>query len=206
MVRRRAERRQVARGSFVVLVGPDGVGKTTVARELIRLRGGCSGYVHFRPSLWSPLDREPSISSTALKASPGGGRLLGILRIGKSLVGFWAGYLARIRPALRRGCVVVGDRWAYGYLLQPSSLGFHGPKGLARLVVSAMPRPDVVVVLQAPVDVIMARKQELGAEQIRAEMARAAALSEHRRITIDATQSPGEIARTILAFLDQPLS
>jgi thymidylate kinase len=160
----------VAKGRFVVLVGPDGVGKTTLARQLIEDHGHPSMYVHFRPSLRR---RPPTIPiddgvQPTKRTSPGKFPL-GWLRLVKSLVLFWVGYVRWIAPALRNGALVVGDRWAYGYVGQPTALGFAGPAWLSRAAVRLVPKPDLVVLLDAPPDVVMARKGDLSVGDIQRE-------------------------------------
>lgn len=188
-------------GAFVVLVGPDGVGKTTVATEMIRRRGGCTGYVHFRPPFWSRLEQAPERTDVAFrnKAHSDGSLVMGVARLTYSFFSFWLGYLVRIRPAVRRGCLVVGDRWGYGYVLQPTALGFHGPRWAARLLVSWMPRPDLLVSLEAPVSVVMSRKQELSATQIEEEISLVRSLPSRRFLSVDATREASSVAGTILA-------
>ncbi len=161
-----------SRGAFVVLVGPDGVGKTTVARELMRACTGPTAYFHFRPLVRSPLAQAPPVWSPAPsdKGGPQGWRPLGWVRLARSFVLFWAGYLCRVRPALRRGVLVVGDRWAFGYVMQPGSVKFYGPPWLARLALRTLPQPDLVANLTAPVALVHARKQELTFDEIGAEM------------------------------------
>jgi thymidylate kinase len=200
---RTANRRSSPRGVLVVLVGPDGVGKTTAARELVGLERGCTGYVHFRPPFWSELAPAPEDTEYVFlpKDQPSGSVFLGLLRISWSLVAFWAGYLRRIRPALGRGCLVVSDRWAYGYLAQPSALRFHGPNWVAELVVRLVPKPDLVVALEAPPEVVTARKAELSADQVLAEMERYRRLPVETLMIADAGRPAGETARMILAAL-----
>ncbi len=50
-------------GAFIVLVGPDGVGKTTVAAALTQATECRSVYFHLRPKLNSALPTGPPESS-----------------------------------------------------------------------------------------------------------------------------------------------
>lgn len=161
-----------SRGAFVVLVGPDGVGKTTVARELIDAYTGPTAYFHFRPTVLTPLAKAPPDWSPSPpdKGHGEGWRLLGWVRLVRSYLFFWTGYLCRVRPALRRGALVVGDRWAFGYVTQPRSVKFYGPSWLARLALRTLPQPDLVANLRAPADLVHARKQELTLDEIGTEL------------------------------------
>ena len=111
----------------------------------------------------------------------------------------WGGYLRTVRPALKRGWLVIGDRWMYGYLVQPAALKFHGPDLLARAVVRLLPRPHLVVNLSAPSQLIRMRKQELTASQLEQELLAWSSLPFPNVQTVDATRSPQVIAAEILA-------
>ena len=96
---------------------------------------------------------------------------------------------------------MVGDRWLYGYVVQPHALRFHGPDWFARAIVRLLPRPDLVVNLAAPAPIVRQRKQELTLEQIERELAAWSALPVKTLRTFDATLSPDEVATAILATL-----
>jgi thymidylate kinase len=187
-------------GRLIILVGPDGVGKTTVARALMQRHDGRAAYFHFLPPLYGPLAHgpEPGSLPPPPKARKGGSSLLGWIRLFRNTVRCWGGYLRTVRPALKRGWLVVGDRWMYGYLVQPTALKFHGPDLLARTVVRLLPRPHLIVNLSAPPHVIRERKQELTVAQIEHELMAWSTLAVPNLQTIDGTRSPQVIAADIL--------
>ena len=115
---------------------------------------------------------------------------------------FWAGYLLRIRPFLREDGLVVADRWAYGYVAQPRALRFYGPAWLARSLLRVFPRPTVAVIAKAPLDVILARKQELSRTQICEELAVWDTVTNlGRTLHVDTTEPPEKLAMDVKQFL-----
>lgn len=122
---------------------------------------------------------------------------MGWIRIIAAVGRFWTGYLTAIRPALRAGKLVVGDRWAYGYIVQPLPLRFAGPEWLARTAIALMPKPDLIVNLAAPAEIVHNRKPELSVPDIRREMEAWSRLSGNV-VTLDATAAPDRIVEQIL--------
>jgi len=92
----------------------------------------------------------------------------------------------------------------YGYVVQPDALRFHGPDALARVVLRLLPRPDLIVNLTAPPDVIRERKQELTLAQIEHELFAWSSLRMANVQTLDATRQPSDIAGDILSVLARP--
>jgi len=187
----------------VVMVGPDGVGKSSLADALLERSLVRAGYFHFRPPLRGSLPtRVPTDFARPKHQSPTWPPV-GWIRLGLAFARFWMGYLRVVRPMVRDGGLVVGDRWAYGYLVQPAALRFGGPPWLARLMVGWLPSPDLVVNLVAPAAEIHRRKQELTEEEIFDELRAWASLPAPRILTVDALRSPRDMAAEILSELAQ---
>lgn len=192
-----------SRGAFVVIVGPDGVGKTTISRALAVAHGGPAAYFHFVPPILASLSSSaPTNAAPHLgKGTAHGSRILGCARLVRNAVRFWIAYLLRVRPAAKAGALVIGDRGMYGYLVQPRALKFYGPSAFARLVLRALPQPTLIVNLAAPASVVRTRKQELTLDEIERELREWRRLPVGRVATFDATATPVDIAQRIMMEL-----
>ncbi|TLM73757.1 hypothetical protein [Pseudarthrobacter sp. NamB4] len=142
---RRVGPRLKGRGPVVGVLAPDGAGKTTL---LNGLRSHCplpSAYVYM--GLWSssPHDRW-------LQKIPGGFLTRKVIRI------FRSGLLARYQSV--RGRVVLLDRLALDTLLPGSQSASPWGAATDALARRFQPRPDLVLILDAPGDLMFARKGE----------------------------------------------
>jgi thymidylate kinase len=186
-------------GKFVVIIGPDGVGKTSLARELLARGEGVLRYFHFRPDsgLVDSMPPSESMAKFRDRSNP----IAGVFRILVSAARFWIGYLRYIRPERAAGISVVGDRWGYGYLVQPGALRYSGPEWLAQAIIRLLPQPDLVVNLHAEPELIRGRKDELTLEEIANELSRWRQVPARRLLHVDASASLEEMVDLVWSHL-----
>ena len=195
-------------GVFAVLVGLDGSGKTTVARNLAALTARDRQFAGMRYHHWLPGRRRlfefplPDPANYPRKEKLAGGFLLSVIsvaRLAKNLLRAHLAYRLRLRPRLRAGFLVLVDRYFYNYYLDPVSVKYYGPKWALDLAGRWFPRPDLVVTLNVPADVLRQRKQELSEAEIQRQFALLQTMNFFApTAAVDANQSPAEVARTVM--------
>jgi len=190
----RARARVRLEGLMVAFLGTDGTGKSTVtARVEQNLAPAFSSTERYhRPVetvLWRMKQRMRQYRTRSPSAKPKGasasigeadGRPAQTLpssapprKLPASLLklGLWwadytvLGYLLTIYPRLVKSTLVLFDRYYEDLLVYPRSYRYGGPLWLARFVGRLIPRPHLVILLDAPPEVIQARKKELTFEQ-----------------------------------------
>jgi dTMP kinase len=143
-------------GRFLVLEGIEGVGKTTqlaIARDHLQAR--CDELVVTREPGGTPLAER----IRELVLTPGGERLPASAELTLMFAARAVHLATLIEPALARGAWVLCDRFtdaSYAYQGAGRGLGDEPVAALERLVQGTR-RPDLVVVLDAPVAVALAR-------------------------------------------------
>ncbi|MGE5611349.1 MAG: hypothetical protein ACM359_19020 [Bacillota bacterium] len=205
--------RRIRRWSFpthgvsVVLLGPDGAGKSSVARGVrqdlmpVFFETVCRS---FPPAI---LHRGSGTDTTPHAARPRSW-LSSVVRA----VLYWyvyhtLGYCFTTRKDLARCSLVLHDRHLVDSMVDPRRYRYSGPPLLLRLICRLIPQPDLVIVLDAPAEVMQARKQEVDfeetARQRDAYWQLASQMSNGR--TVDASQPLGrviaDVDRLIVRYL-----
>jgi len=201
---RKARRVLQPTGVFVAFVGPDGSGKSTLAEVVMQDLAAAfrrTGSFHFRPNL----GRHPSADQVVtdphgeIPRGPAGS----VAKAAYYLCDYVFGYLWQVRPQLVRSTLLVFDRYSVDFEVDPKRFRYAGPGSIPRLVRRLAPRPDLVILLDAPADVLWARKPELPRDEFSriAELYRRVVSSLPNGHVIDATQPIHEVAASVEAMV-----
>ena len=153
-------------GLVVVVTGPDGSGKTEVAQALVaQALAPPVLHLHHRPGVLPSKTRHdgPVTEPHANVAYP---PWLSAWKLAYLWLDFVLGWWLRIRPVVRRGGSVVLERGWWDLAVDPQRYRLAPLHAMIRVLGKTVPRPDVTLILTAAPEVLLARKQELPAEEL----------------------------------------
>lgn len=189
---------------YVLLAGPDGVGKSALVSEIAR-RLEAEAWpvvrVHWRPrTLGRRIGGAAEGPVTEPHSAPAQSRLRGVVRISIVL----ADYLAyRLLHALRRrAAAIIVERGPLDLVVDPVRYRMSGSwRSWAPVLWLAVPRRTLVVLLQADPSVVRGRKPELSVAEIERQIRLWSELTARRgmRRLILRTDvaAPDELARVV---------
>ena len=154
-------------GCWIAFMGPDGCGKSlvlnAVSREFAPSFRTIRHY-HLRPKL---IGRKSTSHGpvTDPHGQPPRGAVASTAKVVDLWLDYTLGYLFRILPGLIRTELVLFDRCFYDLLVDSKRIRYGGPPGLLRAARIA-PGPDLVILLDAPPEVLRSRKQEVPATEV----------------------------------------
>jgi len=199
-------------GVALVLCGADGSGKSTAASAVMEELSGTFSpskvhHFHWKPPVFSAKRRAARGPATDPHGQPVRGPLVSLCYFGFHWLEFFLGSHLRFRPITFRGGLVLIDRFYYDFFVDQRRYRLRVPQSIVRLGHLFFKQPDLVVLLDAPAEVLQSRKQEVALAET--ERQRAAYLELVRSLrngrVIDATQPPekvgADISRAILDFM-----
>jgi thymidylate kinase len=132
---------------------------------------------------------------------------MSVLRAAYWFVYYTFGYV-KLHLALARSTLVLNDRHFVDILVDRRRYRYGGPLGLMRLIWRLIPKPDLIILLDAPPEVLQARKQEVSFEetdrQRRAYLSLVGTMANGR--VVDATQSLECVADDVSDIILQHLA
>jgi thymidylate kinase len=199
-------------GLFLVVLGPDGAGKSTMVGRLTEALGPCfrrQRIFHWRPMVIAP-QKETGMPATDPHDELPRGALGSIVALFAIFLDYWLGFAFVLRPFLARSGLIVFDRYYHDLLVDPIRYRYGGPMWLAKFLGRLIPPPDLLfLVLDAGDEVILSRKREVPPEELRRQRegyrqftlgaARAALVNTDRGIE----PTLGEATQFIVEFLTE---
>ena len=185
-------------GLFVVVLGPDGSGKSTLIEHLktnlIRAfrRTNC---FHLMPGLLRR--RGDSGPVTDPHGKPPRSKLVSFLKLIYYFLDYIFGYWVKVRPMLVKSTLVLFDRYYDDLLIDPKRYRYGGPMWLVKWLQRLIPQPDLYFVLDVPVEKLRERKQEVEPEELQRQIKayREFAFSKPNAVLLDGSQSVEEVVR-----------
>ena len=158
-----------------MIVGPDGTGKTTLCNALVEqtlahvpVRVLANRRGAERPGLLPR--RKLRGSPSEPHRHPAHPPLLSLAKVLYAFVDVYLGWTLKIQPFVRRGGWVIVERGWWDMVVDPQRYRLAIPRRIRRWFARAMPRPTLVLVLEAPTEVITARKAQLSESELVRQM------------------------------------
>jgi energy-coupling factor transporter ATP-binding protein EcfA2 len=165
------------RGKFVLVVGPDGSGKSTLAGRLVEWSKGRfvgTQWLHWRPSILPHagafLGRSVRDASTPHATEPHG-RILSIFVLSYYWLDFLVGGWLKTWVLRRRGDLILMERGWHDIAVDARRYRLQVSPKLVFAMASLLPTPDLIIVLEAPAEVLLDRKQEISASELKRQVA-----------------------------------
>ncbi len=192
-------------GCWVAFMGPDGCGKSTILTAITREFAPAFRevrYFHMRPRV---IGRKATNQGpvTDPHGQPPRGMAASIAKVLDLFADYTFGYILKIRPAAIRTVLVLFDRCFYDLLVDSRRIRYGGPPWLLTAAAHLAPRPDLVILLDAPPEVLYARKREVPLEEVARQRTAYLEIAKKLRsaVVIDASQPADKVIHDSIAAI-----
>jgi len=184
------------RGGVVVIAGPDGSGKSTLAFALPSAAFGAAPVLHVHHRFRVLPQR---LNSTVDITRPHDQRPYPAwLSWAKSIylfVDYQLGWQVRVRKFVKSGGWVILERGWWDIAIDQRRYRIRSSGWLLRAMGRLLPRPDLVIILTAPVQTLRSRKTELSSREFERQLQGWSTVLPRNvsRAFVDVTQSPADV-------------
>jgi len=155
-------------GLIIAFLGPDGAGKTAIGecleKDLAPAFRGVRRF-HLKPRVLLKDRNQSGVSVDDPHSQPSRGVVASLLKLGYFLADYLWGFISLIQQLKIRSHLIIFDRYFHDLLVDPVRYRYGAPMWVAKLVSVFIPKPDLFIILDAPANVIQARKQEVSLEE-----------------------------------------
>lgn len=174
----------------IVILGPDGAGKSSVIDELVGRfdrAGRAVKMRHLKPRTVARLRPQSGMIVVDPHGKPPRGAVLSLAKIVIWIIEEWYATLFHEK----KGTLLIYDRYYHDLLVDPKRYRFGAPLWIAQLVGKLMPQPKLWVLLNASVEALRSRKQEVTPEETARQCDAYVSFIRSRRehVIVDASQS-----------------
>jgi len=199
-------------GLLITILGPDGVGKTTLSTTIFDVLGPAFGprkILLWRPEVLPRLSKDPSPIDPP-HSKPPHGALESVARIVAIFFDYWLGHFILVKPLLSRSALILYDRDIHDILVDHRRYRYGGPRWVLTLLTNVLPRTEsLYLILAAAPEVILERKQEVAPTEVRRQLAAYRKLAEDLpnsyliRTDRDLKSTTSELAQSIVEYLSR---
>ena len=169
MVRRLIKRVFHPAGISIAIIGPDGAGKSSVIKGLGRALSTTfkdkQAVVHWRPELKRPPPGAKQTPETNPHGKPVRNKALSLIFFTYHTLMFILGHTVKLAPLRFRGWAIFLDRYYYDFFVDLKRFRLNLSRQWVGLGFFFIPKPEIVLLLDAPPGVIRQRKNEVSKDE-----------------------------------------